>query len=366
MSKPADSTVTTTTTTTEEARTPAQLEQDALAAFDHGLGVADGSRTAKPSDEQDAEIIEELDADGNVIEPVTPAAPAKPAAPKDGEKPPADAPPAEEPKPDVELETEIKTLGLKTAAAERFRSLTTEIKTLREQAATVPQLQERAAAADQFESVVLGTGATEQQFGAALGYLAAVNSGDPAQMKQAFEVMSKELAWLAGEIGVEAPGFDPLDADPDLKDKVKRGAIDREDALRIVQNERVAKLTTASTEKRTAAQQQEDAVKDGVTSVQSLADKLKAEDADNFDAKLAVIGPAIRVIRRTVAPTNWASEIEKLYRETTLPAAAPAPARPAAPSPTRPGSHSSHGVVTKPVDDVDAFTRGLEIAEGKR
>ncbi|GAB3054146.1 hypothetical protein [Stenotrophomonas tumulicola] len=274
--------------------------------------------------------------------PATPAA-IDPAAPPAGQQPPAQG---EQPQPTVD--EEVKQLGLKERAAERFQELHSQAK-----AGEVAK--ERVS---QWEQTVQSTGASPEQFGASMRYLADVNSGDPTRMAAAYDRMQGELQWLGKQLGREAPGFDPLSAHPDLTGRVTSGDITRDVALELAQHRQQGQLQQTHAQ----AQQQDMQYQQGLASVQQLGTQLSAGDPQ-FQHKLAMLGPSIDIIQRTLPPAQWAQEIHRAYLAIPAVAAAPvaaaAPAR-AAPNPIRPNGGAP---LAPKVTPENAFDLGVQAAK---
>lgn len=356
-----------------ENQTPAPTaDEAALAAFDAGLEAAvtapvvqlpkkdgDGEEAA-----QDDEENVELDADGNPIE--------KPAQTPE-EKAEADkkAAEAEAAKPDADTEKAITEMGLKGKSAERFRSLTKSNAELLpykaaldaagiKDVAEIADWKQRIAFADEFVATVQSTGANDDQFGAALGYLAAVNSGDPAQMRKAFDAMKTEQEWLAKELGIAVPGVDPLDAFPDLLQKVKDGKMDREDAEQAATDRAALALTQKRGAQQDTRNDEAKAVETATSEIKALAGELYEADKLNFSARLKACEPGIKVIQSNLPPGKWKAAIKDLYDKT--PAPAKPKAKPVTSTPLRPTGADNSRITAKPNSDMAAFEAGLEAA----
>jgi hypothetical protein len=357
--------VTATTATTE---TPApNVDELALAAFDKGLVAAASGEVPEDDDEPDAPEVPETP-EGE--EPETPETP-----PADGaETPdPAKDTPADTPVDHAsEIAAEITERGLKGKTADRFTELATSNAETRAALTelgvekisdAVVRVREAEATARQWNDTVLSTGATPEQFGNALGYLQLINSRDPAKMRQAYDAMATEQKWLAEQLGLAAAGGDPLDSDPELKARVLAGDVPRDVAESLVQTRAQTKLREENNRTTTEQTQQQQAVAAATQEVAKLGASLRAADSLNFDAKLALLTPSIRLIQNTLPPSRWTQEIEKLYRAT------PNPPRvvPKVPAkignmPLRPTGGNSSDVARIPKTDVEAFDMGIEEA----
>lgn len=310
--------------------TPADADQAALAAFEKGVEAVTDTDEPAPA----------------AVPPAVVPDPADPAAD------PVDVP-AVEPTAAQKVDDEIKELGITNERTQkRFRELS-------ERAAEVEPLRARAAAADEWEDLVLSTGASPEQFGQTMNYLKAMSSGDPQSLEAAHAMLTEGLAELSRRLGRAGPGVDPLADHADLQAQVNAGDMDRKFAEELAQARARAGLET----ERTAQQQQtataEAAQREGVNAVAALGQRLRTSDPD-FERKFAFLGPAVELIQRTMPPAQWAGEIERAW--TRLPPM-PAPAAPRAPGPMplRPAGASTQ-VARTPANDVDAFQLGVDRA----
>ncbi|PZT45649.1 hypothetical protein A7X92_00585 [Stenotrophomonas maltophilia] len=327
-----------------DAPQPAAADLDAFSAGVEAAREQEAREDALPGDAP-AAVDGQPPQDGA---PATPAA-VDPNAPPAGEQQPA--PPAQPQQPTVD--DEVKQLGLKERAAERFQELHTQARDARERVS-------------QWEETVQSTGATPEQFGGALRYLSDINSGDPRRMADAYERMQGELQWLGQQLGREAPGFDPLSAHPDLAGRVNSGDITRDVALELAQHRQTGQLHQNHTQAQQERQQQDLQYQQGLTSVQQLGAQLRAGDAQ-FDQKLALLAPTIDIIQRTLPPAQWQTEIHRAYlalpaTAVAAPAAAAAPVARSAPNPVR--ANSAAPVAPK-ITPENAFDIGVQAARAR-
>lgn len=311
---------------------PVDKDAAAVAAFDKGM-------VEVPPEDAPVKVEEAKPADDK------PAAEAKPDG-KDGK----DAKVEEK---HDDIEKEITELGLKEKTAARFRELAT-----RPTEAEVTPLRERAAKADEWERVVTSTGATPEQFGTALNYLSAINSGDPKLMGPALDNMVKEVEWLAGKLGREVPGAsDPLKAHTDLAREVEEGQLTRARALEIINQRALAERNGEQAQRFQQEQQHRQTVDQAMTNIAALNEKLKTSDPA-FLQKLPLLQPALEIIRGSLPPNQWAAAVERAYL--ALPAMAPPPPKPSvAAVPLRPTGNAPAAQVRVPKNDAEAFDMGV-------
>jgi len=340
--------------------TTVDVEAAALAAFDQG--IAEVVEAPKPVEALTAADVAAAAAVHKTDDPKAAAPAAAGGAPltvDHGKKEPE--PKAAEA--DPETDAAVTELGLKGKAETRFREMAGTIKT---QAQELEPLRQEAARAQQWEEMVLSTKSSPEQFGDALNYLAAINSGDPSAMNKAFDFLLGEIQTLGKNLGREVPGLvDPLADHPDLAQEVQFGEMTRARALELAQarttTTRVAERDTRSS----AEQQQKKEFDDGMAAVNELSVKLKAEDPD-FARKLEIVAPVLDTIRQTTPPSQWVAKITDVYNRIVLPPvtlpATPAPAAraPISSMPLRAtGAGQTMQKSIKDVSDIEAFDMGL-------
>lgn len=256
------------------------------------------------------------------------------------------------PKPDAAVEKEIGDLHLKDKAATRFREM-------HDQLVEIPGLREKAQRNDQWEEIVHASSATPTQLNSVLGYLQAINSGEPKAMNDAFDAMTKEVTWLGKQLGREVTGLvDPLADHKDLVTEVDDATLTRARALEIAQQRAQAARSGEQQQRQIHQQQHADAVRQAMdVDIAALNDKLKAADPA-FLQKLPLLQPALNIIKANLPPQQWAQAVERAYRE--LPAmAAPPPKPPISAMPIRP-TGSGVPMRREPKTDMEAFQFGLD------
>lgn len=360
--------------------TPAEDNGEAAAAAHAAAEAASNDQPAAPEAAdaftQGVEAAREVEEGEDLPTPPAPGEQPTPegdepaAATADGEPP---AEPGKEPKPEEAaagaqppaepdpLADEMKELGITNERSQkRFRELT-------ERAAEVESLRPMAERYQQWEETIRETKANPQQMGQALNYLAAVNSGDPAAMGQAYELMQQEMVWLAQKLGRPAPGYDPLSEFPDLAEQVSSGTTTRELAQELAANRRAQVLqqetrTRHMNETQRAAESQQ-LEQQAMQQVADLGQQLRTSDPQ-FQAKFAALQPTVVFIQRTLPPQHWAAAIQEAYRAipAAAPAPAPAPSPAAAPTPPRnPARPSGANLAAAPTKE-NAFDFGVQLA----
>lgn len=278
------------------------------------------------------------------------------AAPEEPEPKPEDQPAPGEPAPAEEapksVDAEIKDLGITNERTQkRFRELS-------ERAAEADMLRSNAERAQQWDETVRSTGATPEQFGNALNYLAAINSGKPDAMQAAYDQMAQELKWLGQKLGKEAPGYDPLSAHPDLAEQVKAGSLDSKVAAEIVQLRQRGTLQQEQETNHQQAMQAQAEQQQAMMQVAQLGNQLRTTDPQ-FAQRFQALAPMVEVIQQTLPPSQWATAIHRAY----LAAPATAPVAPPA-KPNNPARAAPAAVSAGPTKGNE-FDFGVALARSK-
>lgn len=325
-----------------DATTPPAAELDAFSAGVEAAREQEAKEDALPGEATPPADGQPPPQEGDGAPPVTPD-PNAPPNPPEGEQQPPTPPTVDE---------EVKQLGLKERAAERFQEL-------HSQARAGAEARERVG---QWEQTVASTGATPEQYGQTLRYLSDINSGDPKRMGEAYERMQGELQWLGKQLGREAPGFDPLTAHADLAGKVGSGDLSRDAALEIARYRQNDQLQASNVQAQQQRYQQQLESTQGLAQVQQLGQTLRASDPA-FEQKMAMLAPTLGLIQNNLAPAQWAAALHQAYQELPAvpapPAVAAAPVQRSAPNPIRP---SGGAPVAPQVTPENAFDIGVQIA----
>lgn len=245
---------------------------------------------------------------------------------------------------------------LKPATAERIRSL---IKTTKEVSTERDTLKTDL---DYIINGVKATGASSEQYGETLSWLAMFNSGDPKQQEKALELVETVADRLATLLGKERTVGDPLGAHPDLKDAVQKGhvtaAFAREMARSRNQSKFTGELRTAATtaeQQRTAAQQDLDTAKRGLTDLEA---QLMATDPQ-YEAKKAALVPVLQPIFKALPPSQWVAQFQAAYKGLVL-AGAAAPRKAPVNQPLRANKGGPSGGTAKaPASGLDVINAAL-------
>lgn len=306
-----------------------------------------------------------------------------------GKQPAADDKGKGKPQPAKEDTAEADKLQLKGAARERFVSMAGTIrdqgvlidtfkkpfgelidftKPPAEIAKTVDYISRAAQDQIAWDAHMDRIGLQPEQFGRLMGYGAAINSTDPEVIKNAREVLIKELGFMDAKLGIKSEYHDPLAEHPDLQKKVKEGKIDEEDALE------TARLRNRTKERETRERQQQEqqqnatanqtAINKGLADLRNVgAEFTKRDGKATFDAKMAMIKGALEEAVADAPPSRWPAIAKKLYEGVVLPAPQRRPI-PGGKAPNR-QQHETQGQsqVKQPNNALDAFDVGVEEAK---
>lgn len=304
------------TETTQVETPPADAAEDPmLKAMDEGIAAADESPAPQvdPADDTQPEEVE----------------------PQEAEPEPEAADP---------VESEISELKLSERSAKRFRELADEVKQLaplREAAekagvdlGDLPTVFARAKERDEFVEMVSSTGASPEQFGRALDYLADIHAavkGDVEAAERAYAALLPEVTALAKLLGKEISGVvDPLEGHDDLKTAVEDGDITRQHALELARARTQGSLrenTTRQQQEQAKAQQEQQQALDWLVRF----DQHMISADQTYAAKRPILDALVANIRQTLPPSAWPEAVQRAYA--SIPTVQ-APARPR-PGPVR-------------------------------
>ncbi|KAK6696947.1 hypothetical protein SNK04_013789 [Fusarium graminearum] len=161
-----------------------------------------------------------------------------------------------------------------------------------------------------------------------LGLVAKAGQGDLAAAEKAYEVMGKEYAALAKMLGKEAPGIhDPLAAHADLRAEVEAGDLPRARAIEIAgQRDRAEYTGTVQRHQQETQQAAQKAEERGIQWLQQFDADMRQEDPA-YEAKRPALNEAVRQIRETYHPSEWAQRTALAYARIQAPVAVAAPRR---------------------------------------
>lgn len=190
------------------------------------------------------------------------------------------------------------------------------------------QATSRAEAAERTSSELLGmieqTRATPKQYGDALEYLALVNSGDPAQLERALQIMQAEVAAVARMLGKPVPGVNMLEGHQDLIDDLAAGRITVERANEIAagraQRAHMQSAHEAARQDARVTAEQAQAMRAGQRDLNELEKRLMTDPA--YPAKRGILIKALKPVFAKIPPADWAATFERAYKELPAPVAA--------------------------------------------
>lgn len=247
-------------------------------------------------------------------EEVAPEA-AEPEAPEaaEGDQPdgaaaaPVAAAPAEPEDPDAAAVTkEMADLGItKPDSQARFRELAAQAK-------EGGYYRERFEQQQEVFNYLEKNSITGEQFGLMTMIAGDVNSNDPVRLKRAHDALSAELAGLSKMLGIEAAGFDPLSAHPDLLGKVNEGEMDRATALAWAKDRSQAHLATQNQQRQQqqeTATQLEDRARQDLT---ALGQQLQQKDPF-YDKVYALLVPALKPVLARTPASEWVNVTAETY-----------------------------------------------------
>lgn len=288
---------------------------------------------------------------------------------------------ASKPVPDVEIEKEIKQLGLKAKAAERFRELTNELassKSMREAVTAakierpeqLTQILDDAKFGNELHTAIKNTGSTPEQFGQAFNVIGAMNSGKPELMGVALDAMVQECVSLAKRLGrdINFSAADPLEGHADLKQAVELGETTREIALQLAQ-QRATEFMRQQNDQRVSADNQRQteltkAQESALDRIGVFGREQATADATGHAARMQALQQAgvLDRIMKDYPVGRWESETMKAYFGVKI-----APPAQVSSAKTQPrishvparGGNMAARMQAEPRNELDAFRQGM-------
>lgn len=245
----------------------------------------------------------------------------------DAEQPPASADASKDPaaeekaKHEKAVEDEIKSLGLtNTKTQERFRALANEAAEGRQLKAQLDELRTINDQQNQIFDQLDQRGVSGEQFGLMVAIAGDVNSGDPVLQKRAYDQLMIQVVELAKQLGIEAPGYDPIAAHADLAHEVEEGVLDRARAAEIAHSRQTANLAKQHQQQTSQQAQRAAEVRAASNSLDELEKQLKARDPQ-YAEKRRILEPTLQAVFAHIPPSQWAPEFAKAYALLNIPAA---------------------------------------------
>lgn len=340
--------------------------------FDPNADAQQPATPATPAEPTpEAPAADAADSDSAVVDLIADAVGVeqRPEAKAGEAKPDAPATPEDKAKADeAQWDAEAKRLGLKEETTAKFKELSRDAARAKDQDAEITALRDRVAeieeAAQLYEQQqevfdqMHSHGVTGEQFGEAVMVLSFINSGDPVRMQRAYETLGQQMQKLGEALGLEAPGYDPLAAHPDLQEAVLDG-MDRKHALEIARG-RQFHATTTQHSSRQGQQQQATAEMQRVTQeLQALEQHLRRTDPQ-FDAKWSLLRPTLVPALARLPLGERAQAFQEAYAAFQLPAAPASPAQ-TRPDPANPGRPAMGAGAKAPTNSAEAIMQGLKL-----
>lgn len=256
---------------------------------------------------------------------------------------------------------EIRSMGLKSEKnIQRFRELSAEARKVPELTKQIEQYKPLAEEAQRFNEIIADTKAKPEQIGGMLKYLKSINTGDPASMREGLKSLQSEIAWLAGQLGEEVQGVDPVTEHTDLNAAIEKGELTRERALEVAR----ARAQTKRDQDRTATQSAEDqrarehnaTVDAAVNDLNALGASLQSDP--QYKAKLDAMGKSgtLDLIKENLPPSRWVAAFKQAYSKVVV--EAPVAKPPVGAMPLRPTGGDPVSMKRVPKTDLEAFQMG--------
>jgi hypothetical protein len=178
-----------------------------------------------------------------------------------------------------------------------------------------------------FKEMVQSTGLTPTEYVQMLEIGKLLKSGSEADLKVALQHVDAQRAHIVKQLGIDAPGVDPLADFPDLKTQVDNMEITKERALELAKFKRQEQTQHAQRQREQASQQDMQAFQQQIAEVAKTAetyfDSRKTEV--DYPAKMAELGKKFQDPKfmqefvSTYEPRQWFGALKLLYDATVVP-----------------------------------------------
>lgn len=249
---------------------------------------------------------------------------------------------------------------LKAETRERMTSLINTVKEKDTQLAEVKQ---------NFDYMVGGiqaTGATPEQYGETLSWLALFNSGKPDDQVKALELVESVADRLATLLGKDRTVNDPLKAHADLQEAIRTKQITPELAKEIARTRNGQAFRTELTTTAQTRQQQVDETQriemQARTDLTALEDALRSVDGKEYDSIKSTIVPVLKPLMASINPAQWKEKFSAAYKaekDRRATAAATRSTKPPANQPLRAGKHPAGGQSRPAASAAEALNAAL-------
>ncbi len=178
------------------------------------------------------------------------------------------------------------------------------------------------------------TGMAPAELASTLEFCRLVGSDDEKNLRVAVEILEQQRKVLYQRLGEAAPGIDPLEGYPDLREKVEGMELSEEDALELARFRRMQAQQQLTTQQQQAMQRQEQEYAQHVNAFRQQAGAFfssVATDPD-YQAKEKKIAEyfqrpgKVQEFVQKFSPHQWLDQLKFMYEN--IPSPAPAPAKP--------------------------------------
>lgn len=179
---------------------------------------------------------------------------------------------------------------------------------------------------NEFRDMVKSTGMAPQQFAQTLEFGRLMNSGKEDDLKLALSMVESQRELLCKQLGIEAPGVDPLSDFPDLRADVENMAVTKERALEVAKFRRQQQQQQAVQQSQQQQDQERQQWEQSIAQVSKTAQTYFAtrEKEADYPAKMQQIAakfkdPAfMQEFVSTYQPPQWFGVMKMMYDSITV------------------------------------------------
>jgi hypothetical protein len=205
---------------------------------------------------------------------------------------------------------------------------------------------------NEFKGMIRSTGMSEAEFAQTLEYGRLVSSGDEKNLRTALQMLDAQRAAIAGQLGIEVPGFDPLAEHADLVASVEGMEITRDHAIELAKHRKQSQQQQASQAREQQMQVSQQQYAQELQSVGQTMQSFLESRMNEADHKVRWASVEsyfkdpenVQKFVQTYEPRQWLSVFEMIYNGVQVPKApAPKIPQPLRSRPANMGSAEVHG-----------------------
>ena len=175
---------------------------------------------------------------------------------------------------------------------------------------------------DDFANMVRNTGMSAEEFGKTIEYCRLASSRSPDDLRLALNMIEEQRKNLCLQLGIDAPGVDPLEGFDDLKKQVDAYEMPAETASELARLRRKETAYNQQVQQQMAQQQQDNLKRQEIINFTEVANntfRKLAQTDPNYKQKEQKLlqyiktGNVMQQLLNTFHPSQWTSQLKLMY-----------------------------------------------------